>query len=185
MVRKKGTTIRGKSAKRKGSVAERKVRDLLRTIYPRELRDRVYRVPMSGAGPIKGDVVDNNDYDSCYEVKCQETMVIQDWWRQTKSQAGTSRTPVLVVTQAYRPFYFILREDDWLEMVKNAGYKHVMGSLKLIHTGQKFFDDMAELVEISERCLGNVNLDGDSCCVVSTYFYLEVKKALFLAQNSV
>ena len=119
---KKSKTIRGRAAKRKGSRAEIKVRNALRSIYPVELHNKVQRVPLSGAGSIKGDVYDANDWDSCYEVKCQESLVLNDWWRQAKNQAGTARTPVLVVTQSYRPFYYFLHKKDWDEMRKMTEY---------------------------------------------------------------
>ncbi len=73
-------SVKGAGARRKGSRAEIKVRNLLRTIYPTELHKNVQRVPLSGAAAIKGDVMDNNDPDSVYEVKCQETLCLHDWW---------------------------------------------------------------------------------------------------------
>ena len=170
----------GRRARDKGSRAERKVRDMLKTIYPQEYRNNINRIPMSGAGYIKGDVSDSNDPDSCYEVKNQEQLHLHEWWRQTKSQAGVNRTPVLVVTQSYRPYYFILNELDWTEMVSRTPYNDVMKS-SLIKTGSKFFDDLAEL---DEREVGSTVLDDDPVYIVPSQFYIEVKSWLFQSMNS-
>lgn len=168
-------TIRGRAAKQKGSRAEIKVRNMLRSIYPVELRDRVYRVPLSGGGAIKGDVCDNNDYDSCYEVKNQETLVLNDWWRQAKSQAGVTRTPVLVITQSYRPFYFILHKKDWDAMVAATEYNKYTEREE--YKGSKNLMD--RLAELGLRVTAGLHLDDDDCTIVSQTFYLEVKKSLF------
>lgn len=169
--------VKGKGARDKGSRAERKVRDLLRSIYPKELRPSVYRVPLSGGGAIKGDVADNNDPDTCYEVKSQEQLKLPDWWRQAKSQAGSTRTPVLVVTQAYRPFYFIMREGDWAATVESTDY-HDFVERASVKGGSTFFDDMQGL---GTRTVGALVIDGDECVVISTTFYLEVKSSLFMS----
>lgn len=167
--------VKGKGARDKGSRAERKVRDILRGIYPPALRRNVQRIPMSGAGYIKGDVADNNDTDSCYEVKNQEQMHLPDWWRQTKSQAGTHRTPVLVVTQNHRPFYFILRENDWASMVAATEYRDFSYRAK-VKSGSTFFDEMADL---AERTWGELELDDDKCIAVTQSFYIDVKTSLY------
>jgi hypothetical protein len=167
--------IRGRGARDKGSRAERKVRDILRRIYPPEKRDRVYRIPLSGGGAIKGDVADNNDYDSCYEVKNQEALKLNEWWRQAKNQAGGSRTPVLVVTQAFRPFYFILRASDWLPVLDKTEYRSFQNLCK-VGTGTTFFDDMAKL---EERDLGHIFLDDDECVVIPEQYYVDVKTCIY------
>lgn len=168
--RKKDKNSKGRAAKRKGSRAEIKFRNLLRSIYPQEVRDRVYRVPLSGGGAVKCDIMDLNDPDSAYEIKCQETLVLHDWWRQSKSQAGTSRTPVLVVTQNYRPFYIIMREDDWAANKEGTAYENYNGEIEMTTT--KFMDKAAE---IPHRMQGKLELDGDVVSVIPQAFYLEVK----------
>ena len=168
--------VKGKGARGKGYRAERKLRDILRKIYPTsELKHNVQRIPMSGAGYIKGDVADNNDVDSCYEVKNQEQLHLHDWWRQTKSQAGSTRTPVLVVTQNFRPFYFIMMANDWSEMVQHTEYKDYTESTR-VHTGSTFFDELADL---SEMVCGVVTLDDDECYVISQSFYIDVKTSIY------
>ena len=168
-------SVKGKGARDKGSRAERKVRDILRTIYPTELRKNVQRIPMSGAGYIKGDVADNNDTDTCYEVKNQEQLHLPEWWRQTKAQAGVNRTPVLVVTQNHRPFYFILRESDWRAMVEATEYTDYTYQSP-VKSGSTFFDDMAEL---SERTWGTVTLDDDECVAITQRYYIDVKTSIY------
>lgn len=170
-------SVKGKGARDKGSRAERRVRDILKQIYPVERRRNVNRIPMSGAGYIKGDVSDGNDPDSCYEVKNHESVHLPEWWRQTKDQAGTVRTPVLVVTQNHRPFYFILRRSDWEGMVAVTEYREFTEESP-VKSGAKFFDDMAEL---DARTWGSVTLDDDECVVISQTFYVEVKTSIFEA----
>lgn len=172
---KKKNGIRGRNARRKGSRAEIKVRNLLRTIYPPELRDRVQRVPLSGAGAIKCDVMDTNDPDSAYEVKCQESLNLNDWWRQAKFQAGL-RTPILVVTQAYRPFYFIMKKKDW-DAMRDAT-EFVLFDEEVVFKHPKNLMD--KLADMEDRCVGVITLDGDTCCIVPQNYYLEVKESLYL-----
>lgn len=163
--------VHGKGSRDKGSRAERKVRDILRSIYPPESRSRVYRIPLSGAGAIKGDVADLNDPDSCYEVKCQEQLQLHEWWRQTKRQAGASRTPILVVTQSYRPYYFILRETDWFPRLDDTEFEDFRYESR-VHPGRGFFDELANL---GARVVGTCTLDDDPVVVISETFYKEVK----------
>lgn len=172
---KKSKTIRGKAARRKGSRAEIKVRNMLRTIYPQELRNNVQRVPLSGAGAIKCDVMDTNDPDSAYEVKCQETLNLNDWWRQAKVQAGRSRTPILVITQSYRPFYFILDKKTWTTMLENTEYSAFNEEVEYRHPKGL----MDRLAELDTRQIGRITLDDDDCVIVGQIFYLEVKKSLY------
>lgn len=173
-VRKKLT---GKGARRKGSRAEIKVRNLLRSIYPTELHKNVQRVPLSGAGAIKCDVIDMNDPDSAYEVKCQETLNLNDWWRQAKFQAGASRTPVLVVTQAYRPFYFILHKKDWDAMRSATEFDLFSEEIEFKHP-KNLMDKLAN--EVGTHQVGTIVLDNDVCCIVPQTYYLEVKESIFL-----
>lgn len=117
-------TVRGRGAKEKGSRAERKWRDELRRIYKTPAqREKIKRVPMSGASWMKGDVVDLNDYDTLYEVKNCESLEIPAWWRQTERESGASRTSVLVVTQNFRPFYVFMENDALAGLYELAGLK--------------------------------------------------------------
>lgn len=166
----KDKTSRGRAAKRKGSRAEIKVRNLLRSIYPTELRERVYRVPLSGGGAVKCDIMDLNDPDSAYEVKCQETLVLHEWWRQSKQQAGATRTPVLVVTQNYRPFYFLMKKADW-DATRNSTIYDIFSDTVDI-PNRHFMDRVAE---IPDKQVGLIELDDDEICVVPQDFYLLVK----------
>lgn len=162
--------VKGRGARQKGSRAEIKVRNMLRGLYPKKLRDNVYRVPLSGAGAVKGDVIDNNDPDSVYEVKCQEKLVLHDWWRQAKAQAGSIKTPILVITQNYRPFYFLMRFEDW-EATRNA-------------TGFAEFDECSEMTtsglmdaiaQVGQYAVGELCLDSDRVVIIPQDFYLAVK----------
>lgn len=115
-------TIRGSAAKRKGSRGERLWVDELRKIYDSQSsKDKVKRVPMSGASWMKGDVVDLNDYDSLYEVKNCEQLTIPTWWKQAVREAGSDRTPILVVTQNFRPFYVFMQAEAMESLFTIAG----------------------------------------------------------------
>lgn len=169
-------SVKGAGARRKGSRAEIKVRNMLRTIYPPELHKNVQRVPLSGAGAIKCDVMDMNDPDSAYEVKCQETLNLNDWWKQSKFQAGHSRTPILVITQAYRPFYFILHRKDW-EAMRDATEYELFGDTVELKSSRNLMDKLAEL---EQHQVASLTIDGDECVLVPQNFYLEVKESIFL-----
>lgn len=167
-------SVKGAGARRKGSRAEIKVRNLLRTIYPTELNKNVQRVPLSGAAAIKGDVMDMNDPDSVYEVKCQETLCLHDWWRQAKAQAAPARTPILVVTQSYRPFYFIMHKHAFKAMVEATDFQSLHKEEPLSST-RDFMDRVAEL---GAYTVAKVTLDDDECVVIPQIYYLDVKRAL-------
>lgn len=172
---KKKNTIRGRAAKRKGSRAEIQVRNTLRKIYPVELRERVYRVPLSGAGAMKCDVYDGNDPDSAYEVKCQETLCLPDWWRQAKSQSGSYRTPILVITQAYRPFYYIMRKKDWFSLLEATLYIGICTS-EVFNGSKNLFERLSAktYTEYSE-----LSIDCDECVIISEELYIKVKTSIF------
>ena len=131
---------------------------------------------MSGAGWMKGDVFDGNDPDTCYEVKCQETLCLPDWWRQAKSQAGTIRTPVLVITQAYRPFYYIMNKEAWDAMLSHSDFSNFKDSVEI----QRSTNLMDRLSELEQRQIMTMYIDGDCCCIVHESFYLEVKSSLYV-----
>lgn len=167
-------SVKGAGARRKGSRAEIKVRNMLRTIYPTELHKNVQRVPLSGAAAIKGDVMDNNDPDSVYEVKCQETLCLHDWWRQAKAQAAPARTPILVVTQAYRPFYFIMHKHAFEAMVDATDFKPLHKEEVLSNTR----DFMNRVAGLGAYTVAEVTIDDDDCVVIPQIYYLDVKRAL-------
>ena len=123
---------------------------------------------------MKSDVMDNNDPMSCYEVKCQETLHLPDWWRQTKRQAKPSRNPILVFTQAYRPFYYTLLKGDWEELVGKSLYAGVVAYVEY-NSSKNMMD---RLGKEPERTCVRITLDDDECVIVKSDFYLEVKKDL-------
>lgn len=119
--------ISGRGAKQKGSGFERDIRNELKRIYPPERRKAVGRIPMSGAGNIKGDVLDQNNTEFCYECKKHERLSIPEWWKQTLSQTQSWQTPVLAFSSNYRPIYWVLRERDWLAYIKQAELEPIYG----------------------------------------------------------
>lgn len=112
--------VKGKGAKSKGSAFERAVVSELKRIYPTARRKAVTRIPMSGAGSMKGDVLDQNDTQYCYECKKHERLSIPNWWRQTLSQTQVWQMPVLAFSSNYRPIYWVMRHEDWMYCLKVA-----------------------------------------------------------------
>lgn len=167
-------SVKGKGAKRKGSRAEIQFRNMLRSIYPVEDHKNVFRVPLSGAGAMKCDVQDNNDPMMAYEVKNQEKLCLPEWWRQAKSQAGRVRTPVLVVTQSFRPFYIIMHKKDFLGLLENSIYKG-HETTEILTSTRNFMDRLAEL---DNHCMAEFLLDDDTVVAVTSRFYLEIKEDL-------
>lgn len=119
---KKRQTTKGRAAKIKGSRGERLwVEELRKTYENQSSKEKVKRVPMSGASWMKGDVVDLNDYDSLYEVKNCEQLTIPTWWKQAVREAGSDRTPILVVTQNFKPFYVFMEAEAMESLFTIAG----------------------------------------------------------------
>ena len=168
--------VKSKSyASSKGKRAERKVRDELKRIYPPERRSVINRVPMSGASPVmKGDVIDMNDTNYAYEVKCQEKLCLPEWWRQTVSQAMSFQIPVLVFTSSYRPLYWAVRESDWMAMVDGTIYSGVSSVADATTRG--LYDKLSSADNYQALRL---SLGDDSVCVVSTDHFIEVRKDLY------
>ena len=166
--------VKGKGAKTKGSSAERKVRDELRRIYPSELRQKVQRVPMSGAGWMKGDVIDLNDTDMCYEVKNQENLQIPAWWRQTIAQAQTWQTPVLVFTSNHRPFYWVMRVEDW-EQYLDDSERHYLSN-RVDGSTRSLFDKLSKLDRWSYYV---IEIEGEELAVIANEDYITVKKEIY------
>ena len=148
-------TVKGAGAKAKGSRAERQWRDELRRIYSdTKKHEKIKRVPMSGASWMKGDVVDLNDYDSLYEVKNQEKLEIPSWWRQAVREAGSNRTPFLVITQKHRAFYVFMAPDVAEVLISEAGFAGVshdvswrkqVGLLDAIDRGETYWTVTVEV----------------------------------------
>ena len=166
--------VKGRGAKAKGSNAERKVRDELRRIYPPELRQKIQRVPMSGAGWMKGDVIDLNDTDVCYEVKKQENLQIPAWWRQTTAQAQSWQTPVLVFTSNHRPFHWVLRENDWEAFVEDTAYGSVVHGVK--GSTRALYEKLSNL-KAWEYLV--IDIEGEKLAVVQQDDYITVKKEIY------
>lgn len=175
---KKYKTVKGAAAKAKGSRAERQWRDELKRIYKdAKLHDKIKRVPMSGASWMKGDVVDLNDYDSLYEVKNQESLTIPDWWRQTKREAGASRTPILVITQNHRPFYVFMEEHALEAMMMAAGVNN-MGHVTKWKM-QSGLLDAIDRINQYDYVLAEVGIkDSITLAAIKGESYIQLKKML-------
>ena len=166
--------VKGRGAKAKGSNAERKVRDELRRIYPSELRQKVQRVPMSGASWMKGDVIDLNDTSMCYEVKNQESLQIPAWWRQTIAQAQTWQTPALVFTSNHRPFYWVMREDDWVSFAEDTLHGPQLSRVK--GSTRDIYNKLYNLVAWDYLV---IEVEGEKLAVIANEDYITVKKEIY------
>ena len=171
-------TVRGAGAKAKGSRAERQWRDELKRIYKDASKhDKIKRVPMSGASWMKGDVIDLNDYDSLYEVKNQEKLEIPSWWKQAVREAGSNRTPFLIITQNNRPFYVFLEEHVLLSLMEAAGYNN-MGHV-INWKRQKGLLDAIDGVAIYDYVLADLgNKESTILAGIKGETYITYKKAL-------
>lgn len=165
---------RGRSAKQKGSKAERLVRDQLKRIYPSDRRTRINRVPMSGAGWMKGDVIDMNDTDYSYEVKNQESLSLHKWWDQAVSQCQPYQQPVLVFTSNYRPLYWVIRLEDFNYLVKETGRDRIY-KLKEI-TVRTVYNKLSSL---EKNELAKTILSDEEVVILGTEDYIQMRKELY------
>lgn len=168
------TKVSARGRRQKGAKAERAVRDELKKIYEVDRHTQIHRVPMSGAGFMKGDVVDLNDTSWCYEVKCQETLQLHAWWRQTKSQANSYQTPCLVFTSNHRPLYWVMKVGDWEayegSSVFDGVVEYVVMSTRGIYT---------KLAMLSQVQVGHTTLDSDDVVIVPNELYIALRKDLY------
>lgn len=60
------------------------------------------------------------------EVKRQETLRINDWWKQSESATGEDEIPTVIFRQNRQSWKIMLSLADFLELVKNSlNYKEV------------------------------------------------------------
>lgn len=161
----------GKYSKAKGSRFERKVRDELRRIYDGDQKSEINRVPMSGAGWQKGDVIDINDNGWSYEAKCQETLALPAWWRQAKEQAKPFQTATLVFSSNHRPIYWVLRLDEWQAYVRETVYRNI-SSYKKTST-RSIYD---KLSKYDDYDLAVISLDGDELVIVQNEYFIKMRR---------
>lgn len=164
-------SARGK--RQKGQRFERKVRDQLKRIYEVEKHGEIHRVPMSGASYTKGDVVDLNDNSWCYEAKCQETLSLPEWWRQTKVQSKPFQTPCLVFSSNNRPMYWVLSLKNWESYEGDTIYD---GKIKYIEMSTRTL--YAKLAELNPLEIALTKLDGDEVVIVPNELYISFRREL-------
>ena len=165
--------VKGRYAKQRGTRFELAVRDSLRKLYPPERRRAIQRVPLSGAGVFKGDVIDMNDPNWCYEAKNCEKLALPDWWRQTKAQAQSFQTPCLIFTSNHRPVYWCLRERDLLSYASLTTYKGRLDAAK--GTTRGLFDKLEGLPNLAYWL---AEVDGDDLAIVPEKLYLSIRKEI-------
>jgi hypothetical protein len=162
----------GKGSKTKGSKFERDVRDELRRIYPADKRDAIKRVPMSGAGWMKGDLLDRNDTSWCYEAKKHEILGLPAWWKQTVRECQATQEPCLVFSSNYRPIYWCVREDQWIAYSDQAR----IPATGVVGTTTKIYDKLADLGPFDYLA---ITLAGEDIAVVPNEYFIIVRKALW------
>jgi Holliday junction resolvase len=111
----------GRSAKAKGSNAEREIVEILNAAgYD------VHRTPHSGALEwLKGDVT---GFPGCHiEVKRCESLRIPEWCRKAEAEAE-GKTALLIFRRSWEPWRVCVRLDEFLRMME-AGQED--GAVKL------------------------------------------------------
>ena len=101
---------RGRSAKKKGSDAEREVAKILR-----KKGIPAKRMLLSGGGYLKGDIYANVPWS--FEIKRQEKMNFWPWWEQAVADAGMSKNPVVVYRPNHRPWIAMIRLEDFADLL--------------------------------------------------------------------
>lgn len=172
--------VKGKGAKQRGSAFERKVRDELKRIYPADRRKAVGRIPMSGAGSIKGDILDQNNTDFCYECKKHERLSIPAWWRQTLAQTQVWQMPVLVFSSNYQPIYWVMRESDFSYCVGVAEMKDIV---QPYGTGTK--RELYKALAQDRPVYGYypVEVNGENLAIVHNDYYIPIRRQMWTNQH--
>jgi hypothetical protein len=98
----------GRMSRNKGANAERE--------WCAMLKERGFSATRNRIGAAGDDVL-HNVPNTSFEVKRQERLMIPDWLRQAREQAG-SRVPVLVFRRSAEPWHVALRAEDYLDMIE-------------------------------------------------------------------
>ena len=97
-----------KSQRDKGANAEREVVGILKDYGINARRGQVF----NGEPDI---VTDTNLH---IEVKRQETLRINDWWKQSESASDQDEIPTVIFRRSREPWKIMLSLADFLELVK-------------------------------------------------------------------
>lgn len=165
--------ISASGRRQKGARFERKVRDELKKIYPTERRSAINRVPMSGGGWMKGDLVDMNNTDWSYEAKCQETLQLPTWWRQTKAQTKSYQTACLVFSSNHRPMYWVLHLDDYKAYEADTVFDGTVEHIPI--NTMRIYDKLGKL---EANQVATTSLDGDAVAILPNDYFLELRRGL-------
>lgn len=88
--------------------------------------------------------------------------------------------PVLVITQTYRPFYYLMRRSDWrafmeaLDMVEIPKYFKIKKQTEL-------FDKMGETE--TPNTVGLIYINEEELAVVPETYYINIKTLLYDEQQ--
>lgn len=113
------------SKKQKGSRLEKKIAKRYRNtgLFPDAQRQL-----LSGGGYLKGDIYTKEHNDFVEECKNQETVRLNEWWKQAEKDAHTQK-PLLHISANYRPIISVLYQDDFMDMVwelEDYDIKHIL-----------------------------------------------------------
>ena len=97
----------GRSSRDKGARGEREIRDLLRRAGFRCDRDGTEH------GDLRHDCINIH-----FEVKRQETISIDEWWRQATRDAG-ARNPVVFFRKNHQRWRAVIDAEFLLELLAN------------------------------------------------------------------
>lgn len=117
---------KGRSAKQKGSNAEREVaRILTRKGIPSK------RMLLSGGGYMKGDIYLGASLPWSFEIKRQERMNFSAWWQQARSDAGHSKNPAIIYRPNNHPWIVMCSLEDFADLlVENMQLSEEIKELK-------------------------------------------------------
>lgn len=97
------------SARQKGRLLELTIAKKLQAIGI-----NAKRVPMSGGGSIKGDVVEFGQVPQhLHECKNHQALSLNSWWGQTLVQCTDGEVPALHFTSNYKPIYTMLDSETF------------------------------------------------------------------------
>lgn len=107
--------MKARSAKAKGSRAEREVAEAYRHFG---IDKDAKRMLLSGGAYLKGDVYKPNDPYYVDEVKNQERIQIWPWWEQAEQQAKGMQIPILHITSNHRPILTVMKLETYMDLRK-------------------------------------------------------------------
>lgn len=84
--------------------------------------------------------------------------------------------PVLVVTQSWRPFYYLMKRSDWQAFIEALDMVGIPKYIK-INKQTKLFDDMGATE--TPNTVGLININDEEIAIVPEQYYINIKSLLY------